>query len=289
MLDFNYGEVIPLQDTLAKAGYPHWLRIFDGAHEWPPGEVMEDALAWFRIQAMKAQREPRDPAFLAAQFSKMVDRAKSFEQSGDSLAAWREYAQLAATFDAFRDVSALRSKADSLGREKAVRDALKREQSEFAEQAQLTSQITSRFDSSNEGGDDRFEADREMRDQLDRLRGNAEHEKRPERARVYKRALAGVFIGAMEQGNSALDRKTFGSAARLYDAATQAKPDSEWAWRQLAVAYALGGKKKDAFTALRKAHDLTPDRAAFGKWFANESAFDDFRALADFRQFAKSD
>src|ERR1700757_257764 len=32
-LDFNYREMIPLQDSLQKAGYPYWLRIFEGTHQ----------------------------------------------------------------------------------------------------------------------------------------------------------------------------------------------------------------------------------------------------------------
>jgi hypothetical protein len=31
--DFNYPEVIPLEDKLGQAGYHTWLRIFEGAHQ----------------------------------------------------------------------------------------------------------------------------------------------------------------------------------------------------------------------------------------------------------------
>jgi len=274
LLDFNYREVVPLQDLLAKAGYPRWLRIFDGAHEWAPADVMEEALAWFRIQAMKSQREPRDQVFLNAQFSKMQARADALEQSGDLLAAWRESSQVVATFDGLTDVSALRGKVDSLSRGKAVRNALKHEQAEFAEQAQLTAEITLHFDSSKDDADARFEGDREVRDQIARLRMNAEHEKRLEWARIYKRALAGVFIGAMEAGNTSLEEGNFVAAMRLYDLAAQARPASEWAWNQLAVACASAGKKKDAIGALRKGHELATDKAAFAKWFRSEPALE---------------
>ena len=281
ILDFNYSEMIPLQDALEKAGYPHWLRVFNGGHEWAPAEVMQEAMIWFRIESMKANREPRDLSFLDAQFAKMRGRASSFEQSGDLLSAWREYRQLAATFDTLEDVSALRAEADALGKDKAVREAVKHEQNEFAEQAQLTSAITSRLDSSKVDADQRFDIDSELRDQVARLRINAQQEKRPDRARVYKRALDGLFIGAIEAGDSALESKNFGYAARLFDAATQAKPDSGWAWRQLAVAYVLGGKKKETFNALRKARELATDKAAFAKWLANEPAFDSLRSAPE--------
>lgn len=288
-LDFNYSEVIPLQDALEKAGYPHWLRVFDGSHEWAPPEVMEEALIWFRIESMKSGIEPRDQAFLDSQFTRMQERASSLEQSGELLFAWREYGQLASTFDGLKDVTSLRAKADALAKEKTVREALKHEQSDFADQQRLTNEITSHFDSPRGNADEQAQEDRQVTDLIAHLRTNARDEKRPDRARVYKRALLGLFIGAIEAGNSAIENKNFSQAARLYDAATQAKPDSEWAWRQLAVAYALGAKKKDALNALRKARDLSTNKSAFAKWFVAESAFNNFRPAPEFASFASPD
>jgi dienelactone hydrolase len=287
--DFNYSEVIPLQHALAKAGYPHWLRVFEGSHEWAPAAVVEEALAWFQIQAMKSQREPRDQPFIDAQFSKMRARANSFEQGGDLLAAWRVYAQVAAAFETLSDVSALQRKADALGKEKAVREALKREQREFSDQAKLTGEITSHFEAPKQDSEEHFEDQRELRDQVARLRVNAENEKRPEHARVYKRALAGVFVAAMEAGNGALEEKRLPTAMRLYGVATQAKPDSQWAWKQLAVACALADKKKDALNALRKGRELASDKPAFAEWLRSEPSFEGLRSSAEFQGLGKSE
>jgi dienelactone hydrolase len=280
ILDFNYSEVAFLQDALAKAGYPHWLRVFEGSHEWAPAEVMDEALAWFRIEAMKAQREPRDQNFLNAQFTNMQARANFLQQSGDLLSAWREYLQIAGTFDTLTDVGAVRALADALGKQKAVRDALKHEQHDFTEQAQRTAEITSHFDSSNGDANDGLEGDQKLRDQVALLRVNAEQEKHLERARIYRRALGGVFIAAMESGNLALDSKKYPAAIRVYGIATQAKPDSGWAWNQLAVAYAAAGKEKEAINALRKGRALAEDKSAFAKWLQGEPSFEGLRSSA---------
>jgi len=283
ILDFNYSEVVPLQGGLVRAGFPNWLRVFDGSHEWAPAGVMAEALAWFRIEAMKAGSEPRDPAFLDAEFAKMQAGANSFEQSEDILWAFREYSQIASTFAGLKDIEPLRAKAAALNDQKALNEALKREHNEFAEQAQLTERITSRFDPSKEDADRHFEANSGVHDLVTRLRTNAQQEKRPEKCRVYKRALGGVFIGAIEAGNGALEQKRYAPAIRLYEIATLAKPDSAWAWEQLAIANALAGKKKDALNALRKARDLATDKAAFGKWLQSESSFEILRSSAEFR------
>jgi dienelactone hydrolase len=283
--DFNYSEVIPLQDALAKAGYPGWLRIFEGSHQWAPTEVMEEAFAWFRIQAMKAKREPFDAHFVQEQFKKAQDQATSFEKAGDLLALWRESLQIAATYDSLVDASAIRAKAGTLAKDKAIRDALKREQNDFQEQARLTSEITSHWAAPQKDEDNPFAEDGESQQQLLRLRQNAEHEKRPDRARVSKRALGGVFVSAMESGNSLLEAKSFAAAIHAYDFATQALPESQWAWSQLAVAQALAGKKKAALTSLRRAHDLSADKLAFAKWLQTEPAFAVLRSASELQNF----
>jgi tetratricopeptide (TPR) repeat protein len=288
-LDFNYREVIPLQDALAKAGYPHWLRIFEGVHEWPPSEVMAEALAWLRIQAMKTQREPRDQNFIDAQFSKAQNRAGAFEQSGDLLNAWREYLQIAATYESLADVSSLRAKAEALGKDEAVRESAKRERSQFDEQSQLTNDITSRMATTLKRVDKRPEVDRDLQEQLLHLRLMAEQEKRPEKAAVYKRSLSGIFVAAMEAGNEFLEEKKFSTASAVYDFATQAKPDSEWAWEELAVARARAGMNKEAIACLRRARGLTADKLSFEKWLQVESAFDPLRSLPDFQNLASPD
>jgi dienelactone hydrolase len=288
ILDFNYKEMVPLQDALRKTGYPCWLRVFEGTHQWPPAEVMEEALAWFRIQAMKSQREPLDRSFVDAQFSKAVARAQSLEESHDLLGAWRDYVQITGTYDPLVDVGAIRAKAEALEKDKAVRDALKREKSEFDEQSRLTSEISSRLEASQQQDDGRFAAGREMRQQLLQLRLNAKHEKRPEQARVYQRALGEVFIMAMESGDSLVAAKKFPEALLSYDCATQARPESEWAWRQLAVAWALSGDRKEAIKALRQAAQAAPDKAQFARWLEGERAFDSLRSTPEFQGLVHS-
>ena len=289
IFDFNYKEVVPFQDTLAKAAYPHWLRIFDGSHQWPPADVMDEALTWFRIQAMKSQLEPRDQAFIDAQFAKGRARAESFEHSGNLLDAQREYSQIADTFDSLVDaanVASIRAKAQSLAEEKMVREAAKREQNDFKEEYQLASDIVARVLTPPDPGN-RFRSDQDLQSQIVHLRENAAQEKRPEKLRVDKRALGDVFVTAMETGNSLLDDKKFQNAARDFDLATQALPNSGWTWSQLALAHAAAGDKREALASLRRAYELANDKASFRAWLQTELAFAPLRSSPDFQSLEK--
>ena len=283
--DFNYAELIPLQDKLEQAGYPHWLRVFDGQHQWAPAEVMEEALAWFRIQAMRSMREPHDNGFISGQFKKNLDTAEEFSTKGDVLSAWREYKQIASTFDRLLDVSSAKAKAEELARTKAVQDALKRERNDFEEQGRRDEEIFSAIRATetpqSPGSGPQEFALEQVRD----LRTQSEKEKKPERVVVLKRTLGGIFIGAIERGNSMLDKKEYRSAALYFSAAAEARPDAEWPLRQLAVAQALDKNRKAVLETLRRIKPI--DRGAFLAWLKSEPALEEMRAKGELKAFDK--
>lgn len=276
-LDFNYSELIPLQDKLEQAGYPHWLRIFDGQHQWAPSEVMSEALAWFKTQAMISDREPRDEVFLTAQQRIFVDAAKKETASGDLLSAWRLYRQIAATYDGTASGAEARMKAEELSRTKAVQESLKRERNDFADQEHLSSQILGSLQVKENPEVPRSEAQTDVTQDVRDLRQRAESEKKAERAAVLKRALAEVFVGAIEAGSDALDKKDYQSAARYFSAVAEARPDAEWPLRQLAVAQALEKNRKAAIETLKRAKAKANDVAEFIRWVQSEPAFQDLR------------
>lgn len=282
-LDFNYPEVVELDAKLATLHYAHAFRRFDGPHEWAPAGVMEEAFAWFRLQAMKQGREPRDAAFVHDQDAQAEKRAKNFEDAGDLYSAWKEYRQAAATFDALGDAAPFRERAAALEKEKAVRDGAKREQQDFEEQSRLSGDIEAAMSALLEGSPDRAVQARDVEQQIADLRSRAEHEKNAEKLQVAKRALGGIFIEAMESGRERSEAKDNSLARFFFEIATAADPDSSWAWSDLAATRALDGDRKSAFEALRRAKEKTKDPAAFSRWLTEESAFSKFRDTPEFR------
>ena len=281
--DFNYRELIPLQDTFEKEAIPHWLCVFDGSHEWAPPDVIDDALAWFRLQSMKSQREPRDSDFIATQFSVAQARVVALQSSGQLLATWREAQQLAETFESLADIAAVRAGAAELAKRKEVHDALKREHSDFEEQERLSGEILDAASGPTLTDRPLTDATGNAAVLTKELRNRAEQEKKSDRAVVLKRALAGVFIGSLEYGNDALDKKDYARAAQLFACATESNPESEFSFRNLAIARALSGDKKGALEALRSARKLTKDASAFSQWLEQEPAFGHLGSFPDFQ------
>jgi len=282
LLDFNYSEVIPLQDKLEKAGYPHWLCAFNGQHQWAPPEVMDEALAWFRIQAMRNNREPPDEAFVTAKLKEMVSIAEKQDASGVSLSAWRLYKQIASAYEGVADVARFKVKAEELARTKAVQDALKRERNDFADQESLSSQILGTLQTKENIERPRSEGGANATQQVHELRLRSETEKETDKAIVLKRALAGVFVGAIEAGNDVLDKKDYRNASRYFSIAAEGRPDAEWPLRQLAIAQALDKDRKASMETLKRVKAKANNAEEFMHWLQTEPAFQELRTHAEF-------
>jgi predicted esterase len=281
-VDFNYPEVVRLQESLESASYPHWLRIYEGPHQWAPEEVAREALAWFRMVAMEKGTVARDETFLGAQAAQEKERAGALERDGGLFGAWREYSQARATFGKLHLGEFFSQEADRLAKEKEVREGAKREKADFDEQERLSGEISQGFAAIARGTDYSPDLPDQIRGQIRSLRERTEHEKRTERQRVDERALTGVFVEAMEAGSSQQDAKEYGRAASFYELAAEARPDSMWALPNLAVARALGGDRKGALAALRKARQAAKDQSAFVDWLKKEEAFAKLRETPEF-------
>lgn len=282
MFDFNYPEVVHLDAKLGALRYSHALRRFDGPHQWAPANVMDEALAWFRLVSMKQGYEERDVDFVKVQASEAEKRAKNLELAGDPYGSWKEYRQAAEIFDGLGEAPAFRERAVAMEKVKAVRDGAKREQQDFEEQSRLSASISEGLAALRQDAPNRAETRSEVERQISDLRSRAEHEKNLQKLRVAKRALAGIFVEVMETGQDRLDAKDFSHARAYFELAAGADPDSVWALSQLALARAWEGDRKGAFEALRRTKEKTLDPAAFSAWLADEPAFAKFRDAPEF-------
>jgi predicted esterase/Tfp pilus assembly protein PilF len=280
--DFNYSEIVRMDDGLEKLRYSHFLRTFDGPHQWGTSSSMDEALAWFRLQAMQSHREDKDDSFIAEYTRQEAARAHVFEQSGETYSAWKEYRQAAEAIGGLADNGEMRAKAGALENDKAVREGAKREKQEFEEQDRLTGDISSGLAALRENQPNRTEIRTDIARKIFDLRDRAEHEKRADRLRVMKRALAGVMVQAMEAGLDRLDQRDTGKARDYFELACEADPQSVWALSNLAESRALNGDRKGALESLRRARAMTKDLAQFVEWVKNEPALEMLRSTPEF-------
>jgi predicted esterase len=282
-LDFNYGEVLDLDATLSSLHYTHSLRRFDGPHQWAPANVMDEMFAWFRLISMKDGREERDMGFVKAQAAEVEKRAKVLELAGDLYGTWKEYRQAADTFDGLGEAPAFRQRAVAMEKEKAVRDAAKREQQDIEEQSRLSTDISSGLAALRQDSPNHADARSQVEQQISQLRARTQREKNPQELRVAKRALAGIFVEAMQTGQERLEAKDLSHARTYFELAANADPDSVWALSRVAVARAMEGDRKGTLDALRHIKEKAEDPAAFSAWLNEEPAFAKLRDIPEFR------
>lgn len=280
--DFNYPELVRTDEELEKLAYAHFLRPFEGPHQWATANVMDEALAWFRLQAMKSGREFRDDSFVAWQAARETDRAHTLDQAGNLYAAWKEYRQGSAMLAGLADNVPLLARAAALEKEKAVHDGAKREKQEFEEQEDLSREISAGLFELQQNPPNRPEIRNTVEQQFITLRSRAEHEKHEEKLRVIKRAIAGLLVQAMEMGNARLEQKDSGRARDYYELANVADPDSVWALTSIAITRAMDGDRKGTLDALRRAKSKTKDPARLAEWLNEEPAFAKLRNTPEF-------
>lgn len=287
--DFNFPEVVRLDESLEKLHFPHALGFFKGPHEWAPGTVMEDAFGWFRLIAMQQSREPRDQKMIDETAALFGSRIAAMESSGDSYGAWREARQALAALHGLASGTALEETVLRLGALKSVREGAKRERAGFDEQERLDAPIASGMAALAEKKFSDPDLRSRVATDLSDLRMRAGHEKNPEKLRVLNRALGGIVVEAAEAGGAQFEAKRWALAAGYFELALVANPEAFWPRYRLAVARAMEGNRKGALEALRAARETTKDPAAFPQLLSDEPGFASLRGTSEFNSLLAGD
>lgn len=246
--DFNYYEVLDLDEELTGLGLPHRVELFPGTHEWMPERLATKALGWMELQAMKAGTRAKDPALVEALWSADLEQAKALEPS-DVVEAHRLYAEMVQDFRGLLDPETLNSVAVKVS-EIAASVAFKKESKLRQQRDQRDKDYIARAPKAL-STTDMTQAIEALR--IYELKRTAESSNQQE-SLAAKRLLNTVLIQTTfylprmytEQGNH--DRAIF-----VLSIATEIVPDRPEIWYELAAAQARKGAKKKALDHLRKA------------------------------------
>jgi tetratricopeptide (TPR) repeat protein len=255
MLDFNYNELVHLESQLSSLGFPHFLRRFDGAHEWAPAGIWPEAFAWMNLLAMKEKRWQRDDAFIAAELQHFTVAAQKIEKAGNPLYSAQVYRQAAAAFDGLASVDLLRERAAALEKDASYRAAEKRERDDLALQSSLENEVLRVTSGLREPTVDRTQLRQQAAQLIEDLRARATHERKEEKRRVLERARRGVFANMIETGEPLIDEKNLALAEIYLGLAAEARPEIPWPHVSLAQCLLKMGRKKEALQSLQRAKD----------------------------------
>lgn len=258
--DFNHAEVRQVSRHLDKLGTPWRAAFHRGRHSWPPAEVLDEALAWLDLQAMRTGSLPKDEARIAAFRERPAAEVSP-------AAEYHRAAQLVRDLRGLADTAALEARAKELAQNKEVRAALREERLE----------------------EDRyFEAAAAFYDQRDDLaalqrliqkwtsKANAPED--TSERRVARRVLHGEFAHLVESRFDLVPKKKYAEFAARLELAATILPPRPGAWFELAQIRALQGETRRSLDALER---------AIGEGFRNRAAVLQSREFDSVRQEAR--
>lgn len=234
--DFNYFELRRLDRALDRAGTPHRIEIFEGRHDWPPGEVAAHALEWLELAAMKAGTRARDER-LIRRFEERERRKCETAPEG--------YAALAADLKGLADVAEFEKKAAEAARSPELKRAEKRENSEAAEQERLMSETVRLAQQDDDPG--------ALERWIRQLRSQGEKARAPAAQRQARRVLAGAYVLAFSTSGELLSQGDYTGAARWIELELELRGGRPLTEYQLACAYARASQRQRALGAWRRA------------------------------------
>ena len=280
--DFNYPEMLHLNETLERNNAISRFVVFDGPHNWMPKDFAGRALAWLQLRAMVKGLAPVDKDFAGKQWDERLAEAQSAQKSGDILTAVRAYCEIVADFKTLRDVKEQEALVKTLTESDTFRKAKKNEKAALELQDEVAMNIGNLIAGIGKVPDKRAT----LFTQLETATGNAMREHRQSSDPVHKnaiaRGLASAFAYAVETGEQEMMKKDYFAAKGMFQACEIIEPDSAWAIYLSATAHAELGEKKDAIQELKKAMDkgLTNPKAL------DDAAFDRIRNEEAFKQIA---
>jgi len=253
--DFNWIELRQLHKALDSIGSANRFVTFDGDHTWAPPDFCLTAVEWMEIQAMKSGRRGRDEKLIAELFDKMAGEARADESAKRVYEAFLKYEAIAKDFNGLRETTEFARRADELRSSREVKDHLKQEK--MAEQAQL--QRSQEFFAAREQlktAENPAMAMMEIKSLISDLRKKAASRDESVDRLVARRALGSFYVSMNEEANRHRAAKKYREAAASLALAAEIRPDNPQIFFSLARACALGGDKRKALEALKKAIEL---------------------------------
>ncbi len=277
--DFNYPELVELDEALGRLAVPHRLEVFEGDHDWAPADVCMRAIEWMELQAIRKSTQPADAARVDAVMQRAVAEAKTEESAERLDRAFSRYSAIASDFAGLRDVAPFEQKARQLAGAKQVkavlaarRDSIKMQESAESSLERLLQEAVS--------GQERGGALQQLTLVLAQFRRESAEPKESAERMVARRVLTSAWIRLNDATSEDLAGGDLARATARLELMAIVRPDDYRVDYRLARVLARDGKKKAAIDTLLR---------AVKKGFNNAQALEsetDFAALAaenDFR------
>jgi tetratricopeptide (TPR) repeat protein len=253
--DMNYIEMCDLVKKMDGLGMNIELRIFNGGHNWPSSDLLQEAVEWMDLQAMNKGTKIRNPAFVNAQFEKYNQRARLLLKNGKLTESAQTLEYLIKDFPDHITSMKINETLDSLkkssGYNKAVRIWNKNRAWELELQNDLISKVFIQVKAESLPDSIR----KSVSSQIRTLK-NLETSRDTNNQLIASRVLMLFNTFCFETGRNYIDLKRFKSASICFLVESMIDPKNSSIQFLLAKSYALDNDTDNALLSLEKAIKL---------------------------------
>jgi pimeloyl-ACP methyl ester carboxylesterase len=126
--DFNYMEINNSIENMKSMGFLYWVLEFNGKHEWPPKQIMDEALLWFEFDDCRRNTSRKNDPLIKDYLDKTRENAVRLEADGDILQACQEYEKGMAFLSGLVNTKSISKEIESLKKSKVYIDQLDKKQ-----------------------------------------------------------------------------------------------------------------------------------------------------------------
>lgn len=253
--DMNYIEMCDLEKKMKGLGMNIELRIFDGGHTWPSSDLLQEAVEWMELQAMKKGTKIRNPAFINAQFEKYRSKAILLLKNGKLIESARAFEYLIKDFPDYNSSWKLEETLDSLKNSgaynKAVRYWNKNRARELEIQNNLISKVLIQVRAESLPDSIRSSVLAQIR-----MLRNLETSRDTINQLIGSRVLMLLNSVCFETGRNYIGLKKFKAASICYQVESMIDPKNYYIQFLLAKSYALDNDTDNSLQSLQKAIKL---------------------------------
>jgi len=254
--DYNYQEMMLLDDKLNTFRIDHYICEFPGSHEWPPAPVLKDAVQWLHFKAMKNDLIWIDYGMREDFYELQLGIIQNLMDEDRKYDAYMECLKTLSYLDGIRRMVDIRAMADDLWKSPEVKEEMKNKRNILEEERAYYHQYHEAFAAYRYNLEDSMtpiKPSKWWKEQIKIANHKIHAGKTPADTLMGRRMIDFMWRSAYLNYES-VQGSNYQSLSRFYlDIWIQLQPDAVSPYFFMARTYAREGKRARALKELEKA------------------------------------
>ncbi|HOY32313.1 MAG TPA: hypothetical protein PKW80_10575 [Bacteroidales bacterium] len=264
--DMNYAEMLNLDKALEKNSFRHFLIVFDGAHGWPPEDVLGEAFVWTELNAMRDKKKAEDKNYIEQKLSSFTSQLEELQKKNDQYEEYLLVKKLVAYFNGLSDIKKYEDRLQQLETTTAVKNRISRDELNMKKELAMQQKYGQSLSTENALW---------WKNEVSRLNYFIQVSPVEDEKHIVKRVLEYLSLASFSASSSLYSQNRFAEAEHYIDLYSIIDPDNPEPEFMYAQIYA---RKKDAektMEHLKRSADLGfSEKSRIG----NDSIFQKFNS-----------